>query len=85
MSLEKGNEALTVLCQSAPLKHLIRECDAMARRHRDNAQKEGLHNLKFLGLFTLIRKNILINRSIKEALRIIDAHQIECEHAKKKF
>ena len=48
-------------------------------------RKEGLHNLKFLGSFSFTRKYVLTNRLIKEALRIIDANEIECKCAKTKF
>ena len=84
--LQKGHDEVNVSCQRAPLKHLIRECDRKARECREKThRREGTHNLRFLGSFALQKNGIVTNRSMKEAIRIIDTNDIECECAKSKF
>ena len=86
ITLVKGYESPTALCQRVPLQHLIRECNLMARKGRElTHMNERGHNARFLGLHALTKENIIINRSVKEALRIIDAYQSKCQRAKKNF
>ena len=84
--LVRGHEKIVSPYSSAPLKHLIKECDENAKKIRTlTHEKPGVHNIKFLGSFAITQDGVVINRSIKEAIRIIDARKSEIECAKEKF
>ena len=58
----------------------------IAKNYRTSIyRQEGTHNIRFLGISTLLKNDVVINRSIKESMWVIDVKDIEYHYAKKKF
>ena len=86
ITLVKGHEKTVPPYNSAPLKHLIKEYDKNAKKSRTLIHRSpGVHNIKFIGSFAITQKGVIVSRSIKEAIRIIDAKKSEMNYAKDRF
>ena len=86
LSLVKGYERITTPCSRVLLKHLIKKCNVMAKNYRTSiCRQEGTHDMRFLGICALIKNDVVTNRSMKEATRVIDAKDVEYYYVKKKF
>ena len=44
-----------------------------------------MYNIKFTGIFSIIKRGIIVNQSIEEIIWAIDSKNSECKHAKNKF
>ena len=82
----KGHEKNIGAYGQHPTKHLLRECDKIARGVRENLnQKEGITNIKFYGNYALKQDDQIHLRSINEIIRRIDAKEDEYDYAKTKL
>ena len=82
----RGHEVKIGTYEQNPTKHLIRECDARARKGRELIRKKKeITNVKFYGNYGLKRDDGLQSRSTNEIIRIIDAKKVENEYIKKKY
>ena len=86
VKVKKGGNKPKATYQQSPLDHLIYECNKKAREGR-----ESLHtmqedtNIRFLGTYALKKGQMIISRSVKEAIRIIDAQEVENDYVQRKF
>ena len=85
LALVRGHETLTHSFQRCPLQHLIREHDFKARKYREQIhQKTNASNIKFCRYYALKIGDRVKSKTVKEAMRNIDAEEIEIECSKRK-
>ena len=84
--LVKGHEAPKRPFQVQPLQHLINECDAKARRARENINSyPSTTNIKYVGQYAITHDKRIVSRSIKEIIRTTDSKRMEMKYAKRKL
>ena len=78
LELVKGHKKLKGNYSQRPLQYLIKECNLEVIRQRERlSELNEIHNIKYEGFCAVKHKGVICSKSIKEAIRNIDAMETE--------